>query len=88
MLNIMKSPILIPPRPYLSKGPVNWKSFLSTLHNCTNLKVFLKTCNEIESAAYQLVSSIQSAVYECSYPPNQDSHSKLKSYLLPPNIKI
>lgn len=75
-------------RPSLSKGPVNWKQFSSKLENSANLKVSLKTCNEIDSAAHQLVRSIQSAVYECSYSPNQKYLSKRNSFILPPNINI
>lgn len=88
LLNITELPMLIPPRPSLSKGTVNWNHFASKLENSTNLKVSLKSCNEIESAAHQLVSSIQSAVYECSYPLNQRCASILKSFILPPNINI
>lgn len=90
LLNIMKPPIPISPRPSLSKGPVNWNHFSTSLVNNTNLKISLKSCNEIESAAQHLVSSIQSAVYECSYPPNPNCHPKHKHndyYLLPPDIK-
>jgi len=84
----MELPTLTPSRPSLSKGPINWKQFSSKLENSTNLKMSLKTCNEIESAAHQLIKSIQSVVYECSYPPNQICHSNLKSFILPPNINI
>lgn len=87
MLNIMKPPILISPRPSLSKGPVNCSLFSTSLVNSTNLKISLKSCNEIESTTQHLVSSIQSAVYECSYPPNPNCHSKHNDYLLPPDIK-
>jgi len=88
LLNILELPTLTLSRPSLSKGLINWKQFSSKLENSTNLKISLKTCNEIESAAQQLVKSIQSAVYECSYPPNQKCHSNLKSFILPPNINI
>uniref|UniRef100_A0A2S2PX53 Putative RNA-directed DNA polymerase n=2 Tax=Sipha flava TaxID=143950 RepID=A0A2S2PX53_9HEMI len=88
LLKIMELPTLTPSCPSLSKGPINWKQFSSKLENSTNLKISLKTCNEIESAAHQLVKSIQSAVYECSYPSNQKCHSNLKSFILPPNINI
>ncbi|KAL4085191.1 hypothetical protein QTP88_027050 [Uroleucon formosanum] len=89
LLNIMNPPILTSPRPSLSKGPVNWNLFSTWLANNTNLKISLKSCNEIESAAQNLVSSIQSAVYECSYPPNPNYHPKSKhnDYILPPDIK-
>jgi hypothetical protein len=84
----MELPTLILSRPSIPKGPINSKQFSSKLENSTNLKVSIKTCNEIESVARQLVKSIQSAIYECSYPPNQKCHSKLKSFILPPNINI
>jgi len=73
----------------LSKGPVNWNHFSTSLVNNTNLKISLKSCNEIESATQHLVSSIQSAVYKCSYPPNLNCHLKYKhnDHLLPPDIK-
>lgn len=85
LLNIMKPPILISPRSSLYKGPVNWNLFSTSLANNTNLKISLKFCNEIESAARNLVSSIQSAVCECSYPPNSNCHPKSKhdDYLTP-----
>jgi hypothetical protein len=84
----MELPTLTPSCLSISKGPINWKQFSSKLENSTNLKVSLKTCNEIESVDHQLVKLIQSAVYECSYPPNQKCHSKLKSFILLPNINI
>lgn len=62
---------------------MNW-----TLEICTKLKMSSKTGNEIESAARQLVSSIQSAVYECSYSPNQNCQSNHKSNILSSNILI
>jgi len=83
----MKPSILTSPRPSLSKSSVNWNNFSTLLLNSTNLKISLKSCNEIESAAYHLVGIIQSAVYECPYPSNSNSHSNLNDYVLTPDIK-
>lgn len=63
MLNIMKPSILILPCLSFSKDQIIWKRFSSTLENCTNLKIFLKTWNKVEFAAHQRVKSTKSAVW-------------------------
>jgi len=37
--------------PSLTRGPVNWEKFSEIMHNNTNLKLSLKTIDEIENAA-------------------------------------
>lgn len=58
----MEKPTSSPQRPTLSTGPINWEKLSTQLENGTNLKISLKSRNEIEAAAQNLVSMIQTAV--------------------------
>lgn len=60
---------------------------MSNLENNTNLKISLKTTNEIENAAQNFVTSIQTAVFNSSHTPNQNHPVKRNPYELPPCIK-
>ncbi|KAL4121449.1 hypothetical protein QTP88_013963 [Uroleucon formosanum] len=74
-----------PPRPSLAKGPVNWNSFSKNLENATNLKISLKSTDQIDEAAQNLTTSIQTAVFKASYVTNTPDNSKHN--ILPPQIQ-
>ncbi|KAL4098606.1 hypothetical protein QTP88_023174 [Uroleucon formosanum] len=73
------------PRPSLAKGPVNWSSFSKNLENATNFKISLKSTDQIDEAAQNLTTSIQTAVFKASYVTNTPDNSKHN--ILPPQIQ-
>jgi len=87
ILDINGQPTFNSPQPSLSIGPVNWSKFSSHLENNTNLNISLKTSDEIENAAQDFVTAIQTAVFNSSYSPTNINSSKKNAYELPPDIK-
>jgi len=74
------------PHTSLSQGSVNWEKFSEIMQNSTNLKLSFKINNDIENAAQDLTSSIQSAVYESSYKLNHTNQPQLYKKVLPTHI--
>jgi hypothetical protein len=60
---------------------------LSNLENNTNLKISLKTTDEIENAAQNFITTIKAAVFNSSHIPNQNHSVKINPYELPPCTK-
>jgi hypothetical protein len=54
--------------PLISQGPVKWNEFAEIMQNNTNLKISLKSKTNVENAAQNLTTTIQSAIYKSSYP--------------------
>ena len=86
LLTINETPKLNPSHTSLSQGPVNWDKFSEIMHNNTNLQLSLKTNEEIENATQDLITSIQSAVYESSHKNSQSNQQNLYNQLLPTHI--
>lgn len=86
ILDINDQPTFNPPKPSLSKGPVNWNTFMSHFENNTNLKISLKTKDETGNSAQNFVTSIQAAIFNSSHTPNQNHPAKRNPYELPPCI--
>ncbi|KAL4136280.1 hypothetical protein QTP88_007828 [Uroleucon formosanum] len=78
---------LKPPRPTLAKGPVNWELFSENLQNSTNLKISLKTDEQIEEAVQNLTTSIQTAVYNSSFKTNIPVENSILKNSLPLHIQ-
>ncbi|KAL4111825.1 hypothetical protein QTP88_015710 [Uroleucon formosanum] len=78
---------LNPPRPTLAKGPVNWDLFSENLQNSTNLKISLKTNEQIEEAVQNLTTSIQTAVYNSSFKTNIPVENSILKNSLPLHIQ-
>lgn len=78
---------LKPPRPTLAKGPVNWDLFSENLQNSTNLKISLKTNEQIEEAVQNLTTSIQTAVYNSSFKTNIPVENSILKNSLPLHIQ-
>jgi len=57
------------------------------MQNTTNLKISLKSKTDIENAAQNLTTSIQSAIYKSSYPYTPRSMHQTKNQTLPIRIK-
>jgi len=74
-----------PPRPSLAKEPVNWSSFSKKLENATILKISLKSSHQIDKAAQNLTTSIQTTVFKALYVTNTPDNSKYN--ILPPQIQ-
>jgi hypothetical protein len=65
-------------RPSLINGVINWDTFQLSLSNQIDLKIRLKTNNDIDEAVYNLTTSIQSAAWSSCTPkpvPNQNYHT-------------
>jgi len=71
------------PHTSLSQGSVDWVKFYEIMQNSTNLKLSLKTNNDIENSAQDLISSIQSAVYESSNKLNLKNQPQSYKKVLP-----
>lgn len=83
LLKLNESPELNLIHPSLSQGPVNWKEFSEIMQNTTNLNISLKSKIDIENAAQDLVTSVQSAVHNASYPTSkhQSNNHTLPLYI-------
>jgi len=72
-------------RPSLTKGPIAWDKFQTNLDNLIDLKISLKTQDEIENAAQNLVKTIKNAAVSSTktissnFPPNN---------ILPYNLRL
>lgn len=75
-----------PPHPSLSQGPIKWDEFSEIMQNTTYLNISLKNKDDIESAAQNLVTSIQSAIFKSSHPITQSSKHNTSNPYLPINI--
>ncbi|KAL4104430.1 hypothetical protein QTP88_019731 [Uroleucon formosanum] len=75
-----------PPHPSLSQGPIKWDKFSEIMQNTTYLIISLKNKEDIESAAQNLVMSIQSAIFKSSHPKTQSSKHNTSNQSLPTNI--
>jgi hypothetical protein len=62
-----------PPHPSLSQGPIKWDEFSKIMQNTTCLNISIKNKEDIESAAQNLVTSIQSAIFKSSHSKTQSS---------------
>ncbi|KAL4143560.1 hypothetical protein QTP88_005878 [Uroleucon formosanum] len=74
------------PHPSLSQGPIKWDKFSEIIQNTTYLNISLKNKKDIESAAQNLVMSIQSAIFKSSHPKTQSSKHNTSNQSLPTNI--
>lgn len=83
LLKLNKAPELNPIHLSLSQGPINWNEFAEIMQNTTNLKISLKSKSDIENAAQDLTTSIQSAICNSSYPYTTKSINQT----LPLNIR-
>lgn len=75
-----------PPHPSLSQGPIKWDKFSEIIQSKTYLNISLKNNEDIENAAQDIVTSIQSAVFESSYPKNKSYKINTNNQSLPANI--
>ncbi|VVC27607.1 Hypothetical protein CINCED_3A007937, partial [Cinara cedri] len=75
-----------PPHPSLPQGPIKWDEFSEIMQNTTYLNISFKNKEDIESAARNLVTSIQSAIFKSSNPKTQSSKHNTSNQSLPINI--
>jgi len=73
--------------PSLSQGPVKWNESAEIMKNTTNLKISLKSKTDVENAAQDLTTSIQSAIYKSSYPYTPRSINQTNNQTLPIYIR-
>ncbi|VVC34843.1 Endonuclease/exonuclease/phosphatase,Reverse transcriptase domain [Cinara cedri] len=84
LLTIDSAPLAKPKQPSLILGQMDWLKFKSSLDNQCNLKISLKSPNDIDEAVHLLTKSIQEAAWSSSSPmPNTNS-----SINLPLHIRI
>jgi len=78
---------LNPPRPSLAKRPVNWDLFSENLQNSTNLKISLKTNEQIETAVQKFTTSIQTTIYNSLFQTNTPAANPILKNSLPLHIQ-
>jgi hypothetical protein len=74
------------PHPSLSQGPIKWDKFSEIMQNTTYLNISLKNKDDIESAAQNLVTLIQTVIFKSSHPITQSSKHNTSNQSLPINI--
>jgi len=84
LLTIDTIPLNKPKQPSLTQGRMDWDKFRSTLENQTNLKVSLKSPDDIDEAVNILTKLIQESAWSCStpFPPINNRNLPLQIRLL------
>ena len=84
ILQVSLAPIPKPSPPSFIRGPVNWKLFHQILSDKIDLRVTLKTSEDLDNAVHSFTTKIQEAVWTASSP---DHSSKiLKKHNLPQHL--
>lgn len=74
-------------RSSVSQGLIRWNEFSIIMQNTTNLKVSLKSKTDVENAAQNLTTSIQSDIFHSSFPYTPKSLNQTNNCILPSHIR-
>ena len=75
LLTLSIHPIYLPKNPSLTPGPMDWIKFQCLLDDQTNLRIPLKTPDDIDSAIQNFTEMIQGCAWESSRPRRSCSSS-------------
>jgi len=74
LLTIDTAPLNKPNKPSLTQGQIDWEKFRLSLDNQINLKVSLKSTNDIDEVVHHLTKSIQESAWSSSSPRPPKNH--------------